>query len=116
MGGDKATAKGNTDGVTTNGQINEDSNENAAPPLLESQPPEYALHQTILLLLSRRDTGFGLIVIIPEIGSLEAPNNSKIEKGVPSALEKWAEEGHTVVELQLSTLTGKEFGSGLTKG
>lgn len=37
-----------------------------------------------------------------------APDNLKIENGVPSALIKWAEEGYTVIELQ-SSVTGQGF-------
>lgn len=39
-------------------------------------------------------------MILPETGSFKAPENIKIDNGVPSALIKWAEEGYTVVELQ----------------
>jgi carboxymethylenebutenolidase len=84
---------------TTNG-ANGHANGNLAPPLPSAQPIEYKDKLTVLPPLSRRGTGPGLIVIVPEAGSLPVPLNAKIENGVPSVLTKWAEEGYAVVELQ----------------
>ncbi|KAF5027339.1 hypothetical protein F66182_540 [Fusarium sp. NRRL 66182] len=71
-----------------------------------NQPPEplptpqlEAIRPGVSLLppLSRRGHGPGLLVLTPASDGL-----LKIEKGVPSALIKWAEEGYTVAHLDLS--------------
>jgi carboxymethylenebutenolidase len=87
-------------GTTDSHGINTHSNKNTAPPLPTAKPIEYGPKQTLLPPLSRRGTGPGLIVVLPESGSFPAPGNTKIENGVPSVLTKWAEEGYAVVELQ----------------
>lgn len=84
----------------TNGVPNGHRNGSTAPPLPQARPVEYAPKQTLLPPLSRRGVGPGLIVVLSADGSLPAPDNVKIENGVPSTLTKWAEEGYTVVELQ----------------
>ncbi|KAM0547824.1 hypothetical protein ACHAPJ_010170 [Fusarium lateritium] len=52
---------------------------------------------SLLPPLSRRGHGPGLIVITPD-----SQDPLKIQDGVPSVLVKWAEEGYTVVQIELS--------------
>ena len=86
--------------MASNGITNGHTNGNAAPPLPQAKPHEYVPKQTLLTPLSRRGVGPGLIVVVPEAGSFDAPKNTSIDNGVPAVLTKWAEEGYTVVELQ----------------
>lgn len=69
MAAQGGTTNGHSNGATANGQ----SNGNAAPSLPESRPVQYAPGQTLLPPLSRRGEGPGLIVVLPEEGSLKAP-------------------------------------------
>ena len=55
---------------------------------------------TLLPPLSRRGTGPGLIVLVPKASDILIH-----EGGVPSQLNKWAEEGFTVAQIETSTLT-----------
>lgn len=114
MATNEVTANGNFNGIAINGHTNgQDDGSSAASPLPESRSVEYATGQTLLPPLSRRGNGPGLIVILPKEGSFDAPDNVRIENGVPSALTKWAEEGYTVIELQSNAATGKEIGASI---
>ncbi|KAF5981658.1 carboxymethylenebutenolidase [Fusarium coicis] len=71
----------------------------SAPPVL----PATRLHiptasLTILEPLSRRGSGPGLIILVPETGTATS-NTLRIDGCVPSPLMKWAEEGYTVAEI-----------------
>ncbi|KAF5546711.1 carboxymethylenebutenolidase [Fusarium napiforme] len=71
----------------------------SAPPVL----PATRLHSptaslTILEPLSRRGSGPGLIILVPETGTATT-NTLRIDGCVPSPLMKWAEEGYTVAEI-----------------
>lgn len=66
-----------------------------APPLPTPQLRELKPGISLLLPLSRRGHGPGIIILIPETSDLLA-----IKDGVPSHLVKWAEEGYTVVGIQ----------------
>lgn len=55
---------------------------------------------SLLLPLSRRGTGPGLILLLPD---LERPILS-IENGIPSPLVKWAEESYVVAAIDVSVL------------
>ncbi|KAI1336033.1 hypothetical protein F5Y15DRAFT_216535 [Xylariaceae sp. FL0016] len=57
---------------------------------------------SLLLPLTRRGTGPGLIVLTPD-----SEDQLSIKEGVPSPLIKWAEEGYTVVEIQAAAVIGK---------
>lgn len=70
-----APTNGSTNGIA-NGHANGDSTAPVPPRLPEARPVEYAPGQTLLPPLSRRGEGPGLIVILPEEGSLEAPGRS----------------------------------------
>lgn len=54
---------------------------------------------SLLLPLSRRGHGPGLILLVPDANA-----ELTITDGVPSHLIKWAEEGYTVIAIQASTL------------
>ncbi|EON97263.1 putative lea domain protein [Phaeoacremonium minimum UCRPA7] len=54
---------------------------------------------SILPPLTRRGHGPGLILLVPD-----ADEQMKIAEGVPSHLVKWAEEGYTVVEIQIQAI------------
>lgn len=56
---------------------------------------------SLLLPLSRRGTGPGLILLVPSLDKALA-----IEEGVPSLPVKWAEEGYTVVAIEQGALKG----------
>jgi carboxymethylenebutenolidase len=67
-----------------------------APGVILSQP------------LSRKGSGPGLIVIVPQSGA-SGDSTLRIENGVPSPLMKWGEESYTVVELlEEAFLEGKD--------
>ncbi|KAF9888259.1 hypothetical protein FE257_008828 [Aspergillus nanangensis] len=55
---------------------------------------------SILPPLSRRGTGPGMIVLVPD----SAPHAININEGVPAPALKWAEESYTVVEIRESAL------------
>ncbi|TKX25792.1 hypothetical protein C1H76_1938 [Elsinoe australis] len=55
---------------------------------------------SLLLPLSRKGSGPGMIVVTPE----SSVSNLEIKEGVPSPLIKWAEESFTVVEIKSSAL------------
>jgi carboxymethylenebutenolidase len=69
------------------------------PPLPTTQSSEIKPGLSIVLPLSRRGHGPGLIVLVPDTDQSLA-----IIDGVPSQLIKWAEEGYTVVEIQRRAL------------
>lgn len=56
-------------------------------------------HITLLEPLSRRGQGPGLLVIVQESGLIDDASTTRIERGIPSPLMKWAEESYTVVEI-----------------
>ncbi|KAI8298673.1 hypothetical protein K4K59_002739 [Colletotrichum sp. SAR11_240] len=56
---------------------------------------------SLLLPLSRRGTGPGLILLVPSLDKALA-----IEEGVPSLPVKWAEEGYTVAAIEQGALKG----------
>ncbi|KAJ3959077.1 hypothetical protein N0V92_004318 [Colletotrichum tropicale] len=56
---------------------------------------------SLLLPLSRRGTGPGLILLVPSLDKALA-----IEEGVPSLPVKWAEEGYTVAAIEQGALQG----------
>ncbi|KAF4345858.1 carboxymethylenebutenolidase [Fusarium beomiforme] len=83
-------------------------NKFSAPPFL----PATRLHQpaanlTILEPLSRRGSGPGLIILVPETGKA-ASTTLRIEGCVPSPLMKWAEESYTVAEIVEAGLANPE--------
>lgn len=57
---------------------------------------------SLLLPLSRKGTGPGLIILIPDSNEKLA-----IKNGVPSLLRKWAEEGYTVCAILESAFEGE---------
>lgn len=69
------------------------------PPLPATQSTEIEPGLSIVLPLSRRGHGPGLIVLVPD-----TEQSLAIVDGVPSQLIKWAEEGYTVVEIQRRAL------------
>ncbi|KAI1027029.1 hypothetical protein LB504_008126 [Fusarium proliferatum] len=58
---------------------------------------------TILEPLSRRGSGPGLIILVPETGKATS-DTLRIDGCVPSPLMKWAEEGFTVAEITAAGL------------
>ncbi|KAJ5192236.1 hypothetical protein N7449_008378 [Penicillium cf. viridicatum] len=70
------------------------------PPLPTPQLDHPLPGVSLLLPLSRRGTGPGLILLLPD---LERPILS-IENGVPSPLVKWAEESYVVAAIDVSVL------------
>ncbi|KAH7413451.1 hypothetical protein BKA64DRAFT_617173 [Cadophora sp. MPI-SDFR-AT-0126] len=75
------------------------------PPPALPQPQLRLLRKgvSLLLPLSRRGHGPGLIILVPD-----HDKQLSIEEGIPSPLMKWAEEGYVVVEIQRSALHGAE--------
>ena len=69
------------------------------PPLPTTQSTEIKPGLSIVLPLSRRGHGPGLIVLVPD-----TEQSLAIIDGVPSQLIKWAEEGYTVIEIQRQAL------------
>lgn len=57
------------------------------------------LNVTLLQPLSRRGQGPGLVILVKESGLIEDTSTTRIERGIPSPLMKWAEESYTVVEI-----------------
>ncbi|KAH9206716.1 hypothetical protein DL95DRAFT_528294 [Leptodontidium sp. 2 PMI_412] len=72
-----------------------------APPLPQPQLKQIRKGLSLLLPLSRRGSGPGLIILVPD-----HDKQLSIEAGIPSPLMKWAEEGYIVVEIQSSALVG----------
>lgn len=70
------------------------------PPLPAPQCNKIAPGLTLLLPLSRRGTGPGLIILVPELSK----GNLTIDEGIPFPFIKWAEESYTVVEIETSIL------------
>ena len=75
-------------------------------------PPLPAVKQTVLgdglsllLPLSRRGTGPGMIVLVPDEPEDDPHRSIAIRNGVPWPMIKWAEESYAVVEVQASALT-----------
>lgn len=71
----------------------------STPPVLPTvrlRHPTVSL--TILEPLSRRGSGPGLIILVPETGKATS-DTLRIDGCVPSPLMKWAEEGFTVAEI-----------------
>ncbi|KAJ5381576.1 uncharacterized protein N7496_004004 [Penicillium cataractarum] len=68
-------------------------------PLPTTQLTELEPGLSIVLPLSRRGHGPGLIILVPDTDQSLA-----IIDGVPSQMIKWAEEGYTVVEIQRRAL------------
>lgn len=66
------------------------------PPLPEPRRTEISTGVSLLQPLSRRGTGPGIVLVVPDSTS----DNLTIKDGVPSPLIKWAEESYTVVEIQ----------------
>ena len=62
------------------------------PPLPTPQLEQPLPSVSLLLPLSRRGTGPGLILLLPDLGQ----NILLIENGIPSPLVKWAEESYVV--------------------
>ncbi|KAF9763208.1 hypothetical protein IL306_003216 [Fusarium sp. DS 682] len=84
-------------------------NKFSAPPVL----PATRLRQpganlTILEPLSRRGSGPGLIILVPETGKATG-TTLRIDGCVPSPLMKWAEEGYTVAEITEAGLADPEI-------
>lgn len=75
------------------------------PPPALPQPHLKQLRKgvSLLLPLSRRGYGPGLIILVPD-----HDKQLSIEDGIPSPLMKWGEEGYVVVEIQSSALAGAE--------
>lgn len=69
------------------------------PPLPKVELKQLDLGVSILSPLVRRGNGPPLIVL-----SADNDDSTTIVEGVPSLLIKWAEEGYTVVEIQLQAL------------
>ena len=59
---------------------------------------------SLLLPLSRRGVGPGMIVLVPSNGNDDPHRSVAIRNGVPWPMIKWAEESYTVVEVQASAL------------
>lgn len=72
-----------------------------APPLPQPDLQKLRPGVSLLLPLSRRGHGPGLIVLVPD-----HTNQLSIQNGVPSPLIKWAEEGYVVIEIQESAIAG----------
>jgi carboxymethylenebutenolidase len=69
------------------------------PPLPKTKLTGIKPGITILDPLSRRGEGPGLLVLVEESGVLGDASDTRIERGIPCPLMKWAEEGYTVVEI-----------------
>jgi carboxymethylenebutenolidase len=69
-------------------------------PLPIAQSKELAPGLSILPPLSRKGSGPGIIILVPD-----STAKLLIEDGIPSPSLKWAEEGYTVVEIRESALT-----------
>jgi carboxymethylenebutenolidase len=69
------------------------------PPLPTTQSTEIKPGLSVVLPLSRRGHGPGLIVLVPD-----TEQSLAIVDGVPSQTIKWAEEGYAVVEVQRHAL------------
>lgn len=84
----------------------------SAPSLPPLQPlPQPRLEQllpgvSLLLPLSRRGTGPGLILLVPDLGS----SILSIENGIPSPVIKWAEESYVVAAIDASAFESSEQG------
>lgn len=81
------------------------SNDISKPPPPLPSPVLTAIMPGVSLLrpLTRRGTGPGLIILTADYKEPLA-----IDKGVPSTLVKWAEEGYTVIEIQARAIeTGR---------
>ncbi|PVH80890.1 hypothetical protein DL98DRAFT_490589, partial [Cadophora sp. DSE1049] len=73
------------------------------PALPQPQLTQRRKGVSLLLPLSRRGHGPGLIILVPD-----HDKQLSIEEGIPSPLIKWAEEGYVVVEIQSSAVAGAE--------
>lgn len=84
----------------------------SAPSLPPLQPlPQPQLEQllpgvSLLLPLSRRGTGPGLILLVPDLGS----SILSIENGIPSPIIKWAEESYVIAAIDASAFESPERG------
>lgn len=72
------------------------------PPLPVPHCKEICAGVSLLQPLSRRGTGPGIILVVPDYSS--SISNLSIIDGVPSPLIKWGEEGYTVVAIQETAL------------
>ncbi|KAH8886563.1 hypothetical protein GQ53DRAFT_727560 [Thozetella sp. PMI_491] len=70
-----------------------------APPLPTAELKELGSGLSLLPPLTRRGHGPGIILLVADTN-----DQMTISEGVPSHLVKWAEEGYTVVEIQLKAL------------
>ncbi|KAI1609038.1 carboxymethylenebutenolidase [Exophiala viscosa] len=59
-------------------------------------------HSSLLLPLSRRGYGPGLIIVLPEDAPTYTQGGIVCEDGIPPPILKWAEEGFAVVEIRES--------------
>ncbi|KAJ5559706.1 hypothetical protein N7513_002105 [Penicillium frequentans] len=76
------------------------------PPLPQPQLEQLLPGVSLLLPLSRRGTGPGLILLVPDLGS----SILSIENGIPSPVIKWAEESYVVAAIDASACENSEQG------
>lgn len=81
------------------------------PPLPSPELRELGFGISLLQPLSRRGTGPGVVVIVPD----SLVSNIAIEQGIPSPLIKWAEEGFMVVEIQEKAMGDEDVVTVLAK-
>ncbi|KAF4548408.1 Hypothetical protein D9617_28g065140 [Elsinoe fawcettii] len=93
-----------TNGVNgTNGTNGANGHNSTLPPVEALPQPKLTQlsgGSSLLLPLSRKGTGPGLIAVTPE----SSASNLDIVEGVPSPLIKWAEESFTVVEIKSAAI------------
>lgn len=70
------------------------------PPLPKVETWEVASGIDILLPLTRRGNGPGIIILTPDFDDSLA-----IKEGVPAPMLKWAEEGYVVAQIQAKALS-----------
>ncbi|KAF2219536.1 hypothetical protein BDZ85DRAFT_285377 [Elsinoe ampelina] len=95
-----AETNGNNGVNATNGTNGHSTSLPPVEPLPQPKITRLSSGSPLLLPLSRRGTGPGLIVVTPE----SSASNLDIIEGVPSPLIKWAEESFTVVEIKSSAI------------
>ncbi|KAJ5947153.1 hypothetical protein N7466_000168 [Penicillium verhagenii] len=79
------------------------------PPLPKPQLEQLLPGVSLVLPLSRRGTGPGLILVLPDLGR----SILSIENGIPSPVIKWTEESYIVAAIDESVLESSEQGGEL---
>ncbi|PNS21553.1 Glucosidase 2 subunit beta [Sphaceloma murrayae] len=99
-------------GANGNGGTNGTNGHTSSLPPVEALPQpkltQVSEGVSLLLPLSRKGTGPGMIIVTPET----AASKLDIKEGVPSPLIKWAEESFTLVEIKSAALAS-DAGSAL---